>query len=605
VTVRRLPIVVVLVVLLVVSYLVEPRLGPGGVGGDVGAAAALGPLATTDDAGTSTWFCAGGSARRDGPARHVVTVANPTERPAAGSMRVFVEGGATAEVPISVKAHDQVRVALADVVDGDWAAALVEVDAGGVVVTHEVTGPGGWDADRCSSQASPSWYLPWGQTAPQEQATMRLALFNPFPVEAVVDITFDTDDGFRAPEAVQGFLVPARRLVTVDVTEVVPVRHRVSTSIVARSGRLVVDRIQALTGADGTLTLDVTPAAPSPAGAWFFADGRVDATTFERIAVYNPGDTPALVEVAVERPRVAQQLAIEPFEVQVAPQSYAEVVLNDEGRIPQPLRHSTVVRSLNGVPVVAERVQLTGSVIASAARPDDGSTPSGGATPGGGATPAPTGPGGQAVAPLPPLPSGLTATLGSPVAAAEWVVPMAGRSDTAGTKVVVVNALADRPVRYTLTAWSRSAQVTASAPAVLEGRQQTELPIGLPAGAEPWLVLVQATGPVVVDLVQTFVPVPDTGVLPGVPRPGGVAVPGPFGEVTPPSTTVPAAAVTTTRPSTTLPSTTVAPTTTAGPTVTSTVALATTTVPSSPGAAVTTTIPSAPPGPTTTAAAGG
>ena len=597
-TVRRLPIVVVLVVLLVAAYLVEPRLGSGGVGGDAATAAALGPLATTDDAGTSTWFCAGGSARRDGPARHVVTVANPTERPATGSMRVFVEGGATAEVPISVKAHDQVRVALADVVDGDWASALVEVDAGGVVVTHEVTGPGGWDTDRCSSQASPTWYLPWGQTAPQEQATMRLALFNPFPVEAVVDITFDTDDGFRAPEAVQGFLVPARRLVTVDVTEVVPVRHRVSTSIVARSGRLVVDRIQALTGADGTLTLDVTPAAPSPAGAWFFADGRVDATTFERIAVYNPGDTAALVEVAVERPRVAQQLAIEPFEVQVAPQSYAEVVLNDEGRIPQPLRHSTVVRSLNGVPIVAERVQLTGSVIASAARPDDGSAPSKEAAP------AATGSGGQAAAALPPLPSGLTATLGSPVAAAEWVVPMAGRADTVGTKVVVVNALADRPVRYTLTAWSRSAQVTTSAPAVLEGRQQTELPIGLPAGAEPWLVLIQATGPVVVDLVQSFIPVPDTGVVPGVPRPGGVVVPGPFGEVTPPSTTVPAAAVTTTRPSTTVPSTTVAPTTTAAATVTSTVALATTTVTSSPGAAVTTTI-SAPPGPTTTAAAGG
>ncbi len=577
---RRIPVVVALAGLAGAALLLDPRITPVAVQADAVTAAALSPLITPDDAGSSTWFCAGGSAMGNGPADQTVTVANPTDAQVAGVLQIFVEGKDVVRVPVAVGPHDQVQTALSSVAKGEWAAALVELDHGGVVVTHEVRGVGGWDSDRCSSRASTRWYFPWGQTSPQDGSSLRLALFNPFPAEAVVDITFDTDDGFRAPEALQGFLVPARRLVTVDVTGTVPVRQRISTTITARSGRLVVDRLQTLTGTDGTVTLDVTPGAPAPATSWYFADGRVDASTFERIAVYNPSEETAEVEVSVDRPRSTQELGIEPFELQIPPQSYGEVVLNDEGRIPKPLRHTTTVRSLNRVPVVAERVQLSGSVVAAAAVAEDEGGDAAAKSPAslsGSAASSSTPSLGTEVT-LGPLPAGLSASLGTPVVATDWVVVMAARSDVKEAKVVITNAMPDQPVDLSITAWGKGRSITVELPASarrIGARQQIELPLAFAAGSGPLLVRVSGSGPIVVDGVQVFSPVPDTSFAPAVPMAVGVVVPGPLGDIAVPAvvrTTVPVTTTTTAVTTTSSTSTTRASTTTVVTTTTTTVA---------------------------------
>ena len=74
-------------------------------------------------------------------------------------------------------------------------------------------------------------------------------------------------------------------------------------------GRLVVDAIQTLTGVDGTVTLDVTMGAPAAATSWYFAEGRADVDTLERIAVFNPSETTAMVEVELGRPIQSRDLA--------------------------------------------------------------------------------------------------------------------------------------------------------------------------------------------------------------------------------------------------------------------------------------------------------
>ena len=528
---RRLPVVVLLAGLALAAVVVEPRSSTPLDSTPAVNAAVLTPLATSDSAGSSTWFCAGGTATGAGIAEHTVTVANPTDAAASGSLQLFVEGGADQRFPVEVPARDQRRIVLSTLAQGEWAAALVELDHGGVVVSHEVAGIGGWDSDRCSSQASDQWYFPWGQTTPQEASSLRLALFNPFAAEAVVDITFDTEDGFRSPEALQGFLVPPRRLVTVDLTEVVPVRQRISCTIKARSGRLVADRIQTLTGIDGTVTLDVTPGAPSAATSWYFADGRADSETLERIAVFNPSEDTALVEVEVDRPRASEQLAIEPFELQIAPQSYAEVVLNNESRVALPIRHSTVVRSLNGVAVVAERVQISGTVV-SAANADPGSSPTTAPSAGTGAPPSTT----VAVppasgAPVLALPPGLAASMGSPVVASRWVLPNAARSDVVAAKAVITNVALDQPVILSVRAYRGGQAVEldlALGAEQLDPRQQLELTLPITAG-EPLLLMVQASGPIVVDGVQTYGPLADVSFMTAIPLPEGVLVPDPLG----------------------------------------------------------------------------
>ena len=191
---RRLPIAVLLVALVAAAFAVDPRRDDAVRASGAVTAAALSPLATAVGAGSSTWFCAGGSAAVTGPAEHTITLANPTDEAATGTLQLFLEGQDPQSFPVAVPARDQAQVALSTLAQGEWAAALVELDRGGVVVTHEVVGLGGWDSDRCSSQASDRWYLPWGQTAPQEASSLRLALFNPFAVEAVVDMSFATDE---------------------------------------------------------------------------------------------------------------------------------------------------------------------------------------------------------------------------------------------------------------------------------------------------------------------------------------------------------------------------------------------------------------------------
>ncbi len=535
--------VVLLVVLLALSLVVDPRRSAEADRSAMVSAAALGPLATNASAGTSTWFCAGGSASGSGPAEHTITVANPTDEDATGTLQVFVAGREPAPFPLEVGAHQQRRVALSSLAVGEWAAALVEVDRGGVVVTHDVLGVGGWDADRCSSQASDQWFFPWGRTTPQEASSLRLALFNPFAAEAVLDITFDTEDGYREPELLQGFLVPPRRLVMVDLTELVPVRQRISTQVKARSGRLVADLLQTLTGVDGTVTLDVTPGAPAAATSWYFAEGRADTDTVERIAVFNPGESTAQVEVELGRPIDSADLAIEPFELQIAPQSYGEVVINDESRVALPIRHTTVVRSLNGVGVVAQRVLASATVVPVAAGPaDSGST--GAAPVPVTADPAPTpttSPVAPTLAPSPvtgaaplPLPPGLTVTLGSAVVASNWVIPNANRPGLAGSKLVITNVALDQPVQLTVLAWAAAGTVTDLRPALplsmLEPRRQIELHLPQAPDAE-LLVVVEATGPVVVEVVQIYGAPPDISVSLAVPRARGVLVPDVLGVI--------------------------------------------------------------------------
>lgn len=543
---RRAPVVVLLVVLLALALVVDPRRSAEADRSAAISAAALGPLATDAGAGTSTWFCAGGSVSVNGPANHTITVANPTDTAATGTLQLFVAGQDPSSFPLSVGAHQQQRVALSSLATGEWASALVEVDRGGLVVTHEVLGVGGWDSDRCSSQASDQWFFPWGRTTPQEASSLRLALFNPFAAEAVLDITFDTEDGYREPEVLKGFLVPPRRLVMVDLTELVPVRQRISTQVKARSGRLVVDAIQTLTGVDGTVTLDVTMGAPAAATSWYFAEGRADVDTLERIAVFNPSDTTAMVEVELSRPIQSQDLAIEPFELQIEPQSYGEVVINNESRVALPLRHTTVVRSLNGVGVVAERVLASATVVPVAAGPADLGVPEPGdgvplpvtTAPGvgqPGAVPPTSAPGTAPTVPPPatgasplPLPPGLTATMGSPVVASDWVVPNAARPELAASKLVITNVALDQPVRLSVLAWGQGGTVQDLQPGrpltSLEPRRQIEVALPLGAG-EDLLVVVEASGPVVVEVVQTFGTPPDISASLAVPRAQGVLVP--------------------------------------------------------------------------------
>lgn len=368
----RWPAIVVIVGLLVAALL----FGDDAREADAPAApaAALGPVVAKTDALSALWFCNGGTAADNGLADHVVVVVNTTDAPRTGSLIAYASklaDGRTRPDPkrvaVNLAPHGRAEYRLADVVGkAPFASATVEIAGGGVLVEHRVVGTGGADVAPCASSASSTWFVPAGtsDTATGNEtpkARELLVFFNPFPGDAVVDVSFSTDTGFRgSPEAFKGLVVPGGSVVGVDLAGAgVSVTSQIAAVATTRSGRVVLDRLQVFDDATRkglALSTGVASAAP----AWVFPSGRLSTVRQERIVVYNPNESPAEVDVEV-RPQ-DPGVAVEPFQLTVRPGQHSQVDLRLEGRLKALIDAGTdftlVVRSADGSSIVAERLVL-------------------------------------------------------------------------------------------------------------------------------------------------------------------------------------------------------------------------------------------------------
>lgn len=305
-------------------------------------------------------------------AEHSVTLANLTGEDRVATLTVHA-GTVTgyeldAEAPrpepivttVELAAEDVQRVELADLLDAPVAAVLVEVPGGGVAVSHGVIGEHGADVGPCASTSSDEWHFAWGDTS--RDARSFVALFNPFPGDAVVDITAVTDDGVREPRALTGLVVPGGSVVLADVGAEVRRRDHVSITVEARSGRVVAERLESFDGTGETeregMTLDLGVAAPQE--TWVHAYGRLGDGMQQRLAVYNPTDAPAEVDVEISLGPDAVG-GIEAFELTLRPHAFEVIDLGAEPRVLEQIgtddtEFGITVRSLNGTPVVSDLV---------------------------------------------------------------------------------------------------------------------------------------------------------------------------------------------------------------------------------------------------------
>jgi hypothetical protein len=376
------------------------------------------PTASPDDALSSTWYCAAGSAtgvttgENAGIAEQTVVIANATDVDATGAVTAYTESGETALKAVTVGAHSQTSVRMSDVISAPWASALVEVSGGGITVSHELRGPAGRSISACASSPSSRWYFPAGTT--RAGARNFLALFNPFPGEATLDISFDTEDGARTPQQLQGMVVPGGRLVMVDVSAIVTLRERVATTINVRIGRVIAEQIQTADGRSNseqglTSVLGATTVAP----LWTFPVATAASTTArEIVSVMNTAefDTEVQVEVLLDDP--ATNGSVEPFVLQVASNRSAQIDLGSDPRIPKSVGRWLIVRSANDALIVVER--------------SIGATRSDSA-------------------------GGLAFTMGVPVLATSWLGTLATTSDASSSLIAVANPSATATATVTVS----------------------------------------------------------------------------------------------------------------------------------------------------------
>jgi hypothetical protein len=364
--VARWPALILIPALLIAAALVGTDKGGGeDVGPD---RVVLGPQVAAPGALSGLWFCAGGTGVANGFADHRVVVINTSDVARAATVTAYASRDAkgarpnAVTRPIALAAFGRAELRLGDLVSAPYVAATVEVDGGGVLVEHSINGTTGADRAPCSSSASSTWFVPIGATttaAPTAPAREILAFFNPFPGDAVIDVVFSTDTGFRGtPELFKGLVVPGGSVVGVDLaTAGVTVSAEVAAAITTRTGRVVVDRIQAY-DEPARKGLAISAGVAGAAETWLFPAGNLAAGRQERIVVFNPNDTAADVDVEL-RP-TSQDLAVEPFELVIRPHQHAVLDLATEPRLADYTARgesfSTVVRSADGTGIAAERI---------------------------------------------------------------------------------------------------------------------------------------------------------------------------------------------------------------------------------------------------------
>lgn len=347
---RRLPVLAILAALVVLIALGASPAPRDTDAPPFGAAAQLGPPAADPaDVLSSTWYCAFGTALEDGGSNMSLVVTNVADEARRGTVTWFPQGAERVVVPLEVESRSNVVLpAIADV-QAPIVSATVEMEGGEVVVEHVITAPSGTDAAPCATEASDRWYTANGTTA--RGAAQVLALFNPFPDDAVVDVSFDTNEGRAEPEATQGVPVPAGTTTILDLTVTGPLRQETTAAaVVARRGRLVVERVHAFPG-EPERGVGLTLAAPAPAEVWYFPEGIHQEGVTERWAIFNPGETEAIVSLEVVPDEGEPP---EPLDLTIGPgRQYVQVA--DDMLVQPGIGHSSTIRSLNGVPVVAER----------------------------------------------------------------------------------------------------------------------------------------------------------------------------------------------------------------------------------------------------------
>ncbi|MCY3577265.1 MAG: hypothetical protein OXH53_08120 [bacterium] len=449
------------------------------------------------DAEGSVWYCAEGTSLPGEFADHSVIVANPTAVAIAAEVSVFPvtpvgrvsPSALPEEVLLNVPARSQTSLRLADVVESQYTAALVEIDSGLAVVEQRVQGPTGIDVVPCATRSSAVWHFAAGST--RRDARLIFTLFNPFPDRAVVKFSFSTEEGVREPQALRGVLVPAQSLVAVNATDLVPRFSSVSTTVETLAGRVVAGRLQLFDGTEGLEGLTAGPGVPQARAQWVFPTGPTDPAVVEHIVLYNPSDQVAAADISIRSDTSDPSESLAPFDVSVPPQQQVALVFGEAGAYPLPpvsfafgaagspeegTGFWVAVQVYNGVPIVVERVAA-----AAAESP----------------------------------PAGVATTAGSSVAAERYLIA-GNRAEGSEVALVVVNPSPDSIARVTVSkiADGRIAQVAQLNPREVAPQSRLVVPVDRLAEGDSYALLVEASQPVVVS--RTLVARSGTGMASGI-----------------------------------------------------------------------------------------
>jgi hypothetical protein len=345
---RRIPIVVVLIALLVAAAVAGNRRVRADAGVRESALAASIPL---DGVRSSAWYCSGGPVGR-GPSGDQVTISDVGSHSVRVAIDVMVADTAERGAPerfVTVPARSSTTIQVASLSRVPSAALVVQPLGGGVVVEQGYALNGDIAMAPCATQTSSSWYFAAGSSVGGAQTW--LSLFNPFGVDAVVDVEADSENGFRAPGSLQGLVVPHGSRLAVRIDQTVAEQRIAAVAVRARGGsRIVATQSVVQPRGAGASSVSMSLGALAPSRSWMFADNRSQTGTVQQLVLANPGGVDATARVSVV-PDVAA--TIEPRIVRIP--ATTAVAVDFSSVVPAGVAYTLVVQS--AVPIVAETRQ--------------------------------------------------------------------------------------------------------------------------------------------------------------------------------------------------------------------------------------------------------
>jgi hypothetical protein len=211
----------------------------------------------------------------------------------------------------------------------------------------------GTGAGNCATDASQDWYFPSGDSS--VATDYRLIIANPFPDEAVVQISFMTSGGEETSAQLSEVAVPAGQVEVASISDAAIPQDLLSVRLHSARGRVVAWKALWTKPEGEAPGLEFTLGAPAPATEWYFPAGEVSARARQAITVTNPNEEESRVSVSLstdEEPVQSSKL----LDLAIAPQSSKRLVIPD--RLDEKTGNvggiSAVVSVDNGVPVVAE-----------------------------------------------------------------------------------------------------------------------------------------------------------------------------------------------------------------------------------------------------------
>ncbi len=310
--------------------------------------ASLASEAAPAGSASSSWYCPGAP----GPAAHAgateILLANAAARSVQVGVTVVDTGGSRRRRTLELGPHAETVVVPAQLVDGAWLAARVEVAGGAVSASELVDGRVGRTVTACASEVAPRWYFASGST--REGSALSISLFNPTPNLAVVDLSFVTSSGPSAPAPFQGLVIAPWTLRVLTVGEYVQDQASVATVVAARSGAVVADELQ-LFGPAGAAGVGLALGAPVTATRWELPGAEDVAGGASALAVFNPSAQSEHVVVDVRLPGGP----VQPFTQELTSQSVWMLPTSQELRIATQQRYTMEVRA-SGPGVVVARV---------------------------------------------------------------------------------------------------------------------------------------------------------------------------------------------------------------------------------------------------------